>query len=148
MPVVTIDNEQYEFEEGAKLLQLCLDLGIEIPHFCYHPAMSIPANCRQCFVRVGTPAKNRQTGEIERDEHGAPVITFMPKLMPSCTIDVTDGMVVETQNSNPEVKAGQEDTMEFLLINHPLDCPICDQAGHCPLQIQAYKYGAEGSRFE
>jgi NADH-quinone oxidoreductase subunit G len=148
MPTVSIDGKAYEFEQGAKLLQFCLDLGIEIPHFCYHPALSIPANCRQCYVRIGMPAKNRDTGKLETDEHGNPVVNFMPKLQPSCMIDLADGMVVETQYSSDEVQKGQEDTLEFLLINHPLDCPICDQAGHCPLQIQAYKYGPEGSRFE
>ncbi len=148
MPVVTIDNQQIEFEEGAKLLQLCSDHGIEIPQFCYHPALSIPANCRQCLVKIGTPARNRQTGEPELDDHGNPVINFMPKLQPSCMIDVTDGMVVLTQATDDLVEQGQVDNLEFLLINHPLDCPICDQAGHCPLQNQAYKYGPEGSRFE
>jgi NADH-quinone oxidoreductase subunit G len=148
MPVAFIDNQEVEFESGDLVLQHCLDRGVEIPHFCYHPALSVPANCRQCLVRVGTPAKNRQTGEIERDEHGAPVINFMPKLMPSCAVELTDGMVVQTQLSNDDVQDGQIANLELLLINHPLDCPICDQAGQCPLQIQAYKYGPEGSRFE
>ncbi|MEP0545739.1 MAG: molybdopterin-dependent oxidoreductase [Rhodothermales bacterium] len=148
MPTVTIDNQQHEFEQGDTLLQYCLDRGIEVPHFCYHPAMSVPANCRQCLVKIGTPMKSRQTGEIERDEHGNPVINFMPKLQPSCAVDITDGMVVHTQLSDAEVEHGQVANLELLLINHPLDCPICDQAGQCPLQIQAYKYGPEGSRFE
>lgn len=148
MPTVIIDGRPIELEAGAKLLQSCLDHGIEIPHFCYHPALSIPANCRQCYVRVGMPVRNRESGQVEMDADGNPVISFMPKLQPSCAIDIADGMVVETQNSSEEVRLGQEDTMEFLLINHPLDCPICDQAGQCPLQIQSYKYGREGSRFE
>ncbi|MDX1531278.1 MAG: 2Fe-2S iron-sulfur cluster-binding protein, partial [Rhodothermales bacterium] len=148
MPTILIDGREFEFEPGEKLLQLCLDRDIEIPHFCYHPAMSVPANCRQCLVKVGTPRKNRETGEVERDEHGNPVINYMPKLQPSCAVDCTDGMVVHTQRSDEGVEEGQVDNLELLLINHPLDCPICDQAGHCPLQIQAYKYGPEGSRFE
>jgi NADH-quinone oxidoreductase subunit G len=148
MPTVTVDGQTYEFEPGAKLLQFCLDHGVEVPHFCYHPALTIPANCRQCYVRVGMPVRNRETGKMETDEHGDPVINFMPKLQPSCAIDMADGMVVETQRTSEEVAAGQENTLEFLLLNHPLDCPICDQAGMCPLQIQAYKYGPEGSRFE
>jgi NADH-quinone oxidoreductase subunit G len=148
MPTVNIDGRSHEFEPGTKLLQFCLDLGIEIPHFCYHPALSIPANCRQCYVRVGMPVRNRETGKLETDEHGEPVVNFMPKLQPSCAIDLADGMVVETQYSSDEVAMGQESTLEFLLINHPLDCPICDQAGMCPLQNQAFKYGPEGSRFE
>ncbi len=148
MPTVTIDNRPYAFEDGDTLLQFCSDVGIEIPHFCYHPAMSVPANCRQCLVKIGTPVKNRQTGEVETDESGNPVISFMPKLQPSCAIALTDGMVVHTQRSDAAVEAGQVDNLELLLINHPLDCPICDQAGHCPLQNQAYKFGPEGSRFE
>ncbi len=148
MPQVTIDDKVYEFEAQPKLLQFCLDAGVELPHFCYHPALSVPANCRQCLVQIGTPVKDRETGEIKRDENGDPVIQYFPKLMTSCSVDVTDGMVVKTHRSSALVHRAQKDNLEFLLINHPLDCPICDQAGHCPLQIQSYKYGPEGSRFE
>ncbi len=148
MPQVTIDGQVYDFEGGSKLLQFCLDHGLELPHFCYHPALSIPANCRQCLVEVGMPVKDRQTGELKRNEDGSPVIQFFPKLQTSCSVDLADGMVVKTHRTSDLVARAQEDNLEFLLINHPLDCPICDQAGHCPLQIQAYKYGPEGSRFE
>ncbi len=148
MPTVTIDGTEYEFEGDQKLLQFCLNQDIEIPHFCYHPAMSIPANCRQCLLKVGMPKKDRESGEVVTDEDGEPVIQFFPQMQASCTVDLQDGMVVKTQNTSEEVRRAQRDTLEFLLINHPLDCPICDQAGHCPLQIQAYKYGPEGSRFE
>ena len=148
MPTVIIDGQAYDYEGRPKLLQFCLDHGIELPHFCYHPAMSIPANCRQCLVEVGTPARDRVTGDLQLDEHGEPVIRFFPKLMTSCSQDMGDGMVVKTKRTSAQVERAQRDTLEFLLINHPLDCPICDQAGHCPLQIQAYKYGPEGSRFE
>lgn len=148
MPHVIIDGQTYEYEGDQKVLQFCLNQGVELPHFCYHPAMSIPANCRQCLVEVGTPEKDRETGEVKTDEEGNPEIQFMPKLQTSCSVSVSDGMVVKTHRSSEKVKAAQKDNLEFLLINHPLDCPICDQAGHCPLQIQAYKYGPEGSRFE
>lgn len=148
MPQVTIDNQVYEFEGRPKLLQFCSDNGIEIPHFCYHPAMSIPANCRQCYVEVGMPVRDRATGDLQRDDDGNPVIRYFPKLQTSCSMDVSDGMVVKTHRTSELVEKGQKGTLEFLLINHPLDCPICDQAGHCPLQNQAYKYGPEGSRFE
>jgi NADH-quinone oxidoreductase subunit G len=148
MPIVTIDGTTYEYEGEQKLLQFCLNQGIELPHFCYHPAMSIPANCRQCLVKVGMPKKDRETGEVELNDDGEPVVQYMPGLQASCTIDLADGMVVETHRSSDEVREAQSDNLEFLLANHPLDCPICDQAGHCPLQIQAYKYGPEGSRFE
>lgn len=148
MPQVTIDNTTYEYEGSPKLLQFCLDNGVELPHFCYHPAMSIPANCRQCLVEIGSPVRDRESGELRVDEDGKPVIQFFPKLMTSCSVDITDGMVVRTHRSSELVDRAQKDNLEFLLINHPLDCPICDQAGHCPLQIQTYKYGPEGSRFE
>ncbi len=148
MPKVTIDNQVYEYEGRPRALQLCLDHDQELPHFCYHPAMSAPANCRQCLVKVGTPAMNRETGKPRLDDAGNPVIQYFPKLMTSCSLDVTDGMVIHTHRSSDEVAQAQRDNLELLLINHPLDCPICDQAGHCPLQIQAYKYGPEGSRFE
>ena len=148
MPQVIIDGQPHEFEEGDKLLQLCLDEGTEIPHFCYHPSLSVPANCRQCLVKAGTPMFDRETKEPVLDENGEQKINYFPKLMPSCALDVTEGMVVHTQLSSEEVADAQADNLEIMLANHPLDCPICDQAGQCPLQIQAYKYGPEGSRFE
>jgi NADH-quinone oxidoreductase subunit G len=148
MPTVHIDGEAFSFEQGERLLQFCLDRGIEIPHFCYHPSMSVPANCRQCLVKVGTPVVNRETREVELDDDGRPRVQYMPKLQPGCALDMTDGMVVHTQYDSEEVLAAQADNLEIMLINHPLDCPICDQAGHCPLQNQAFKYGPEGSRFE
>ena len=148
MPEIFIDGEQYEFEGKPKLLQFILDNGKEVPFFCYHPEMSAPANCRQCFVKVGTPVQNRETGEYELDENGERQIRWFPKMQTSCSMEMTDGMVVHTQETSEEVARAQKDTMELILINHPLDCPICDQAGECPLQIQTYKYGPEGSRFE
>lgn len=148
MPKVIIDGEEYAFEGRPGLLQFCLDHGIELPHFCYHPSMSVPANCRQCLVDVGAPVRDRETGEFQLDENGEKVIRYFPKLQTSCSHVISDGQVVHTARSSEKVERAQRDTMEFLLINHPLDCPICDQAGHCPLQIQAYKYGPEGSRFE
>ncbi len=148
MPQVIIDGQAYEFEGQHKLLQFIQDLGKEVPFFCYHPSMSIPANCRQCMVKVGMYVKSRETGEYEIDDNGNKVIRWFPKLQTSCNVDVADDMVVHTQETDEEVRRAQKDNLEFILINHPLDCPICDQAGECPLQIQTYKYGPEGSRFE
>ncbi len=148
MPTITIDGQAFEYEGEHKVLQFCLDQGAELPHFCYHPAMSIPANCRQCLIEVGTPEKDRESGEVKMDDEGNPKIQWMPKLQTSCSVNASDGMVVKTHRTSELVAEAQKDNLEFLLINHPLDCPICDQAGHCPLQIQAYKYGPEGSRFE
>lgn len=147
MPKAIIDGTEYEFEEGDIALQHCLDHGVEVPHFCYHPSMSAPGNCRQCLVKAGTPERDKE-GNVKTDENGNPVIRYMPKLQIGCSLPLSDGMVVRTHRSSEEVREAQEDNLEFLLINHPLDCPICDQAGECPLQNQAYKYGPEGSRFE
>lgn len=148
MPEVFIDGTRYEYEGEPHLLQFIMDQGLEVPFFCYHPAMSIPANCRQCLVKVGTPVQDQETGEYELDENGERKIRWFPKFQTSCATKISDGMVVLTQESSDEVARAQKDTLEFILANHPLDCPICDQAGECPLQIQTYKYGPEGSRFE
>lgn len=148
MPEIFIDNVRYEFEGKPYVLQFMLDIGLDHPFFCYHPSLSVPANCRQCYVEAGTPVVNRQTGEKELDDDGNPVIRFFPKLMTSCSLEASDGMVIKTHRTSKLVKRAHKDTLEFILANHPLDCPICDQAGECPLQIQTYKYGPEGSRFE
>jgi NADH-quinone oxidoreductase subunit G len=100
------------------------------------------------MVKVGTPVKDRETGEYELDDDGKRVIRWFPKMQTSCNTQLSDGMVVHTQETDKLVERAQKDTLEFILANHPLDCPICDQAGECPLQIQTYKYGPEGSRFE
>jgi NADH-quinone oxidoreductase subunit G len=148
MPEIFIDGQRYEYEGDHKVLQFIQDLGKEVPFFCYHPSMSVPANCRQCLVKAGQYVKDKETGEYEKDENGDRVIRWFPKLQTSCKLQVSDGMVIKTQETDEDVVRAQKDTLEFILINHPLDCPICDQAGECPLQIQTYKYGPEGSRFE
>ena len=148
MPEIFIDGQRYEYEGEHQVLQFIQDLGKEVPFFCYHPSMSIPANCRQCLVKAGSYVKDKETGEYEKDENGDRVIRWFPKLQTSCQLKVSDGMVIKTQETDEDVVRAQKDTLEFILINHPLDCPICDQAGECPLQIQTYKYGPEGSRFE
>ncbi len=129
-------------------LQFILDQGKEVPFFCYHPSMSIPANCRQCMVKAGQYIKDDETGEYELDENGERKVRWFPKMQTSCSLKLSDGMVIHTQETSDEAERAQKDNLEFILANHPLDCPICDQAGECPLQIQTYKYGPEGSRFE
>mgnify|MGYP000707351460 CR=1 FL=1 len=123
MPKVTIDKKEIEVEEGLTIIQACQKAGVEIPHFCYHEKLAIAGNCRMCLV------------EVEKS----------PKLVASCAMNITDGMVVNTTSA--KVQKAREGVMEFLLINHPLDCPICDQGGECDLQDQAFKYGAGKSRF-
>jgi NADH-quinone oxidoreductase subunit G len=148
MPTVTIDGKVYEYEGKHRLLQFALDNGVEIPYFCYHPAMSAPTNCRMCLVDIGYPMTDRATGQPVLDDSGQQKIQFAPKPLTSCNQDLNPGMVVQTNRTSERIKKAQEGVLEFLLINHPLDCPICDQAGECPLQINTYKFGPEGSRFE
>ncbi len=144
MPTIYIDGKPIEAREGQSILEAALEHGIEIPHFCWHPAMSAPANCRICLVKVGMP-RRKPDGSFETDENGNPVIQYMPKLQPSCRYPVSEGLHVLFQV--PEVIESQHAVMEFLLINHPLDCPICDEAGECKLQEYAYFYSRGKSRF-
>ena len=121
---VTVDGVDVEVEPGTTILQACEEAGAEIPRFCYHERLSVAGNCRMCLV------------EVER----------APKPVASCAAPVAPDMVVFTQTDS--VKAAREGVMEFLLINHPLDCPICDQGGECDLQDQALGYGGDASRFD
>jgi NADH-quinone oxidoreductase subunit G len=123
MVKITLDGEEIEVEAGKTILQAALTQGREIPHYCYHDGLSIAGNCRMCLV------------EVEK----------MPKLAIGCYTPVADGMVVHTKNER--VKQAQQAVMEFLLINHPLDCPICDQAGECRLQDYAVSFGTGKSRY-
>ncbi|MBM4112100.1 MAG: 2Fe-2S iron-sulfur cluster binding domain-containing protein [Phycisphaerae bacterium] len=133
MPNLTINGERYDFEKGETILQVALRNGVEIPHYCYHPELSIVANCRICLAEVWAP--NPRTGVLEPG----------PKLFPTCQHPAADGQVVHTDS--PKAMANQKAVMEYLLINHPVDCPVCDQAGECHLQDYSYQYGRGQSRF-
>jgi len=148
MPSVYIDNTEYTFEGKVRALQFMIDNGLELPYFCYHPALSVPTNCRMCLVEMGTPKMNPQTKEVEKDDKGNPIILWGPKPVTACNLEFSPGMHIKTHRSSAVIEKAQKGVLEFILINHPLDCPICDQAGECPLQINTYKYGPEGSRFE
>jgi NADH-quinone oxidoreductase subunit G len=124
MPTITIDGKQVEFKPGQTVIQAAMDAGIDIPHFCYHPKLSISGNCRVCLV------------EIEK----------MPKLAISCATLASDGMVVHTKSD--KTLDARNAVMEFILINHPLDCPICDEAGECKLQEYAFAHSRGESRFD
>ena len=123
MITLTVDGVEVEVEEGASVLQACEAAGKEVPRFCYHERLSIAGNCRMCLV------------EMER----------APKPIASCAMPAGNGMVIKTDT--PVVKKAREGVMEFMLINHPLDCPICDQGGECDLQDQAMGYGTDSSRY-
>ncbi|MBV9528676.1 NADH-quinone oxidoreductase subunit NuoG, partial [Sphingomonas sp.] len=125
MPKVTVDGVELEVPQGATVLQACELAGKEIPRFCYHERLSIAGNCRMCLVEVAPGP---------------------PKPQASCALPAADGQTIRTDTAM--VKKAREGVMEFLLINHPLDCPICDQGGECDLQDQAMAYGRSGSRFE
>jgi NADH-quinone oxidoreductase subunit G len=124
MPKVTIDGRELEVAAGTTILQACQQAGVEIPHFCYHERLNIAGNCRMCLV------------EVERS----------PKPVASCAMPVADGNVILTQSE--KAKRARHAVMEMLLLNHPLDCPICDQGGECDLQDQAMAYGYDRGRFE
>ena len=119
--------------------------GIDVPVFCYHPKMEPVGMCRMCLVEIGRPMMDRNTGKAILDEKGEPKLQFLPKLETACTNPVSDGMVVYTQSE--KAKAGQKSTVEFLLTSHPLDCPICDKGGECPLQNLTMAHGPGKSRF-
>lgn len=120
---IVIDNRPLEVDAGTMIIEAADNAGIRIPRFCYHKKLSIAANCRMCLVDVGN----------------------VPKPLPACATPVSEGMVVKTQSA--KALEAQKSVMEFLLINHPLDCPICDQAGECELQDLSVGYGSDISRF-
>ena len=123
MPTLIIDGKEINVKKGATIMEAARLLGVAIPHFCYHPKLSVSGNCRMCLV------------EVEK----------MPKPVVSCAMPVNDGMVVRTDSEM--VRSARRGVMEFLLINHPLDCPVCDQGGECSLQDLAMKYGPDRSRY-
>ncbi|PLC51667.1 NADH-quinone oxidoreductase subunit G [Pollutimonas subterranea] len=124
MVELTIDGIKVEAPEGSMVIQAAHKLGVYVPHFCYHKKLSIAANCRMCLV------------DVEK----------APKALPACATPVTNGMIVHTRSD--KAIAAQKSVMEFLLINHPLDCPVCDQGGECQLQDLAVGYGASASRYQ
>ncbi|MCX8231917.1 MAG: NADH-quinone oxidoreductase subunit NuoG, partial [Alphaproteobacteria bacterium] len=124
MATLTIDGNEITVQDGLTVLQACEEVGAEVPRFCYHDRLSIAGNCRMCLVEMGKS----------------------PKPIASCAMPVANGMVINT--NTPTVKKAREGVMEFLLINHPLDCPICDQGGECDLQDQAMAFGRDRNRFQ
>ena len=121
---LTIDGKPVEAPPGMLVIDAAKRAGIEIPAFCYWEGLTLQAACRMCLV------------EVEK----------MPKLMASCTLPVAEGMVVRTET--PQVAQARKSTLEFLLTNHPLDCPVCDKGGECELQDMVFRYGAGESRYE
>ncbi len=132
MAKIIIDNEAFECRDGISVLQAALDVGKQVPHYCYHPGLSVVASCRLCLMEMKMPhPKTREMG-------------WAPKLMPSCQTPVRDGM--EVRFNTEKVEDNQKNCMEFFLLNHPLDCPVCDQAGECHLQDYSFEHGRSESR--
>lgn len=146
MPHIVIDGKRIEAKQGSTVLQAASENGIEIPHFCWHPELSISGNCRMCLVEVGMPPRPGPDGKVETDESGKPKINYFPKLQIACATEVSEGMHIKTKSDKS--LAAQEAVMEFILINHPLDCPICDEAGECKLQEYSFRHGRGESRFD
>lgn len=145
MPTIYIDGRPVDAKDGQTIIEAASKAGIDVPHFCWHPGLSVAGNCRMCLVEVGMPKRTRE-GQIETDEHGNAVIGFMPKMQIACATPVADGMHVRL--AHEKVERAQESVMEFILINHPLDCPICDEAGQCKLQEYGLKHSRGESRFD
>ena len=135
MATIIINGLEHELPEGEKLnaIQAAQLVGVDIPYYCWHPALSVVANCRMCEIEVGS--RDAKTGEIK----------MVPKLVPACQTPAKDGTVLVT--NSPKVEGHRKMIMEYLLINHPLDCPVCDQAGMCGLQDYSYEYGQASHRF-
>jgi NADH-quinone oxidoreductase subunit G len=142
---VTIDGQQVQVPEGTLVVDAAKKIGIDIPVFCYHPKMEPVGMCRMCLVEIGRPVVDRATGDIVREADGSPKIQFSPKLETACTNQVAEGMVV--LGMTEKARAGREDILEFLLTSHPLDCPVCDKGGECPLQNLTMGFGPGESRF-
>src|SRR3990172_6719821 len=142
---LTIDGKQVTVTEGTLIVNAAKKAGVDIPVFCYHPKMEPVGMCRVCLVEVGRPVVDRASGETPREPDGSPKIQYFPKLETACTTPVSEGMVVVGTSQN--AKAGREDILEFLLTSHPLDCPICDKGGECPLQNLTMGYGPGTSRY-
>src|SRR5690606_16635587 len=121
---LTIDGREVTVEKGRTVLEAAIGHGISVPYYCYHPGLGVDGSCRVCIVK------------IEK----------MPKLQTACSTPCADGMVVVT--SSPDVQEARASVFEFLLANHPLDCPVCDKGGECPLQDFSYTFGPERSRME
>ena len=141
---VQIDGIWKQFAKGTRLIEACMQSGQHIPHYCYHPKLSVPGNCRMCLVETGSP-KMTPDRKPELGEDGYPIIQWNPRPAISCALEVSEGMAVRTNSSL--VEECRKGVMEFLLINHPLDCTICDKAGECRLQEFSVEYGQGGSRF-
>ena len=145
---INVDGTFAQVPKGSNVIEAMRSVGKEkaIPHYCYHPKLSVVGNCRMCLVEIGNPMRDKNSGEPLNNNDGSPKIAWVPKPVIGCSTIVADGMHIRTDSKN--VKECRNGVTEFLLINHPLDCPICDQAGECKLQEYSAEHGRGFSRFK
>jgi len=141
---VQINGKWCQFPRGTKLIEACIQSGHFVPHYCYHPALSTPGNCRMCLLELGSPKMDANRQPI-LGEDGRPEIAWNPRPQISCALEISEGMAARTDSAL--VEDCRKGVLEFLLINHPLDCPICDKAGECRLQEFSVEFGEGNSKF-
>jgi NADH-quinone oxidoreductase subunit G len=142
---VQINGKWCQFPKGTRMIEACRQVEAEVPHYCYHPKLTSPGNCRMCLVEMGMPPRPMPGQEVEKDEQGFAKIGWMPRPVIACANTISEGMGIRTQGKLTE--ESRRGVMEFLLANHPLDCPICDQAGECKLQEHSVQHGQGESRY-
>lgn len=142
---VQINGTWHQFPKGTRMIEACRTAGVIVPHYCYHPKLTSPGNCRMCLVQMGMPPRPTPGAEPEYDTEGYQTVGWIPRPVIACANTVAENMGIRTEGEL--VEKCREGVMEFLLINHPLDCPICDQAGECRLQEQSVGHGRGVSRF-
>lgn len=143
---VNVDGKDVAVPKGTNVIEAARLVGVDVPYYCYHPKLSVVGNCRMCLIEMGMPAVDPATkAPIIDTATGKQKINWMPRPQIGCGTNASPGLHVRT--NTPMIKDCREGVMEFLLVNHPLDCPICDQAGECKLQEQATGYGRGYSRF-
>ncbi len=145
MVTINVDGKEYKVPEGINVVDAVEEIGIEIPHYCYHSHLSVAGNCRMCLVEMGMPMRDRATGEPVMDDDGKQKIQWNPKPGIACASNTSQGLHIRTDSEL--TKSCREGVMEFLLVNHPLVCPICHQAGECSLQEFSTDYGRGFSRY-
>ena len=142
---VTVNGTVLELDPGTSAIDAVFAAGFDVPYFCSQPYMSPIGACRMCLARIGAPRKERDGSWILDESSGEPKVFYFPAMMATCTTAIMEGMVIDTLSK--DVKDAQNAMVEFTLINHPLDCPVCDKGGACELQDRAYEYGTGRSRF-
>ncbi|MDA1217742.1 MAG: 2Fe-2S iron-sulfur cluster-binding protein, partial [Chloroflexi bacterium] len=140
-----VDGQPVTAAAGTIVVDAAKTVGNDIPVFCYHPKLDPVGMCRMCLVEIGMPQRDRATGAAVLDEDGQPKIAWLPKLQTACTTPVAAGMHVRTTTA--AVESARKDVVELILTSHPLDCPVCDKGGECPLQNLTMQHGPGSSRF-